>query len=132
LELANRKSKLVIGCANLLSDFHSAVIRPQRFDEIILVDTLDPETINGVLGGLTVKYGEKVAHWPIAYVNELKKKSLVVDEKELEKSFIDLNKRVERQLISIGKKAKGAAEEEDAPALVGDDDDSDGMDIKVE
>jgi GTPase SAR1 family protein len=131
LELANRKSKLVIGCANLLSDFHSAVIRPQRFDEIILVDTLDPETVNGVLGELTAKYGEKVAHWPIAYVNELKKKSLVVDEKELERSFADLNKRVERQLISVGKKAKGA--EEEAPALVGDDDDdSDGMDIKVE
>lgn len=112
LELANRKSKLVIGCANLLSEFHSAVIRPQRFDETMLVDTLDPETIKGILGDLDEKFGKKVAHWPVAYTNELKKKSLVVSPEELDKSFLDLNKRVERQLHSVGKRAKGEEEEE--------------------
>lgn len=112
LELANRKSKLVIGCANLLSEFHSAVIRPQRFDETMLVDTLDPETIKGILGDLDDKYGKKVAHWPVAYTNELKKKSLVVSPEALEKSFLDLDKRVERQLRSVGKKAKGEEEED--------------------
>jgi len=54
-----------------------------------------------------------VAHWPVAYTNELKKKSLVVSPEELEKSFADLDKRVERQLYSVGKRAKG--EEEEAP-----------------
>lgn len=129
LELANRKSKLVIGCANLLSDFHSAVIRPQRFDEIILVDTLDPETIKGVLGDLSEKYQEKVSHWPIAYINELKKKSLVVDAEKLEKSFNDLNRRVERQLISVGKKNKGEEVDDEPDTLLDDDD---GLDVKVE
>lgn len=112
LELANRNAKLVIGCANLLSEFHSAVIRPQRFDEIIKIDTLDPETVKGVLGDLAEKYSEKVAHWPIAYVNELKKKSMVVDEQVLEKSYSELNKRVEKQLYAVGKRKEGEEDDE--------------------
>jgi hypothetical protein len=119
LELANRKAKLVIGCANLLSEFHGAVIRPQRFDELILVETLDSETIAAILGDLNEAYGEKVAHWPVSYINELKKKSLVVNTEELEKSFADLDNRVEKQLYAVGKRKKDDEEPEEVDESAG-------------
>jgi len=117
LEVANRHSKFVIGCANVLSGFHSALIRPKRFDEIIKIDTLDEETIIGVLGDLSPDYKDKVRHWPIAYVSELKTKSLVVSAKELEAAYVELNERVKNQLVMVGKENEDGDEKKSSPSL---------------
>lgn len=98
LEMFNSKVKVLIGIANSLKDFHPAILRPGRFDEIIMVDELDEECIKEVLGNFSEKYLEKVKKWPIAYIQELIKKGQFLSKKEIEKYYLELEKRVERQL----------------------------------
>jgi SpoVK/Ycf46/Vps4 family AAA+-type ATPase len=101
LELLNRKLKLVIGIANSLEPFHPAVLRPGRFDEVVLVDELDEEYIAEVLGKLSKTYLPLVKHWPIAYINELCKRSQFDKGAKLKKHYEELNERVLDQLAVL-------------------------------
>jgi hypothetical protein len=98
IEMLNKKVKVVFGTVNSLSELHPALIRPGRFDEIITIDKLDPIDIKKILGPLSNLYFEKVKHWPVAYLNELVKRSQLQNKSELQKSFVELNKRVKNQL----------------------------------
>lgn len=97
LEWLNRNCKVLIGIANSLKNFHPAILRPGRFDEVILIDSLDKECIDEVLGSkLSKAHYEQVKHFPIAYINELKKKSGFLTAKQTEDYIGVLDKRVER------------------------------------
>lgn len=98
LEMFNKKLKVLIGIANTLKEFNVAILRPGRFDEIILVDQLDDACISGVLGPLTEHYMKKVQKWPIAFIHELVKKSKFLEKKELDLYVDELDKRVKHQL----------------------------------
>jgi len=102
LELLKKEVKVVIALVNSLKEFHPAILRPGRFDEIIKVDALDSKVIKSVLGDLSTEYYMKVKHWPIAYINELVIRStLVSDPKILKKYHTELESRVKKQLDSL-------------------------------
>lgn len=101
LEMLKRETKLVIGLVNSLQEFHPAILRPGRMDEIILIDSLETQVIHDLLGELTNQFAERVAKWPVAYINELIARSKVVEGKELEEAFETLNERVTEQLESL-------------------------------
>lgn len=101
LEVARKKTKLIIGVVNSLKSFHPAILRPGRFDEIVKIDMLEANTVKSVLGNLHPVYGEKVKNWPIAYINELVIRSKLVPRKDLLKNYRELQKRVMGQLKDI-------------------------------
>ena len=98
LEMFNKKLKVLIGIANTLKEFNTAILRPGRFDEIILVDQLDNACISGVLGPLTDQYMKRVQKWPIAFIQELVKKSPFLNKKELSIYADELDKRIKHQV----------------------------------
>jgi deoxyadenosine/deoxycytidine kinase len=102
-EFLNKKVKVTIALANSLKQFHSAILRPGRFDEIIVIDSLEEESIKELLGGLYDLYGSKVVNWPIAYMKELVYKSKFSEGEELQKTFEDLDRRVKLQLEDLKK-----------------------------
>ncbi len=99
LEYFNRNLKVLIGIANSLKNFHPAILRPGRFDEVIRIDALDKACIDEALGSkLSKAYYERVKHFPIAYVNELKKKSAFLSAKQTDEYIGVLDTRVNRAL----------------------------------
>lgn len=101
LESLNKRLKVVIGVANSLKEFHPALLRPGRFDEVSLINELDKECILGVLGENGNQYYEQVKHWPIAYIQELSKRIKLLPEDKIEIHIEDLNDRVKRQLVKL-------------------------------
>ena len=102
LESLKSEVKLVIAITNSLQEFHPAVIRPGRFDEIITVDTLEKEMVVQILGPESAaQYYEQVKNWPVAYINELSIRIQIQDSETLEKSIEDLGERVERALRQL-------------------------------
>ena len=95
--------KVVIATANTLQDFNPAIIRPGRFDQIVLVDRLEEKLIKEALGNLAECYLEKVKHWPIAYINELKIRNITYPLDNIENHFLELDKRVNDQLSALKK-----------------------------
>lgn len=102
LEVLKKETKLVIGIVNSLHEFHPAILRPGRFDEIHKIDSLDENVVAAVLGSLKPSYLEKVKAWPIAYINELVTRSKIQPIEDLEKSYEELNERVKKQLDDLG------------------------------
>lgn len=101
LETLNKRLKVVIGVANTLQNFHPALLRPGRFDEVVLIDALDEQCVLSVLGEKGKDYYERVKHWPIAYVQELSKRMKFVAEADIEPHMEELNERVERQINAL-------------------------------
>lgn len=101
LEVVYSKVKLMIGVANSLEEFAPAVLRPARMDELVKISELDQETVRELLGDLYDDYGEKAQHFPVAYLNELKKQAQLNPEK-LEEKFKELDSRVKKMLATIG------------------------------
>ena len=104
LEMLNRRLKVVIGVANSLKEFHPAMLRPGRFDEVLLVKELDKSTIDGVLSGvkLSAKAQARVKFWPIAYIQELAKRAKFSNARQLKQHIEELDERVYLQLVKLG------------------------------
>ncbi len=102
MEMLHRETKLVIALVNSLYDFHPALLRPGRIDEIRKIDSLEECVVKELLGDLFDKYNEKVRQWPVAYINELVARSKILTEEELDASLEELTERVAAQLISLG------------------------------
>lgn len=100
LEEAKRHCKLIVATCNSLSKF-SAAVRPGRFDQLFVVESLDEETIKSILGPLEEKWFEKVKHFPAAYLKEFVDRSFLYPEEELENHFQELNERVDKQIKEI-------------------------------
>lgn len=97
LEYFNREVKVLIGIANSMNGFHPAVMRPGRFDEPIVIEALDKECVEEILGtDLSARFYEQVKEFPISYINELRKKSQFLDETEQAAYVEELGVRVER------------------------------------
>lgn len=101
LETLNKRLKVVIGVANTLQNFHPALLRPGRFDEVVLIDALDEQCVISVLGEQKKHYYERVKHWPIAYVKELSKRMQFVADADIEPHIEELDERVKRQIDAL-------------------------------
>jgi hypothetical protein len=69
---------------------------------IVKVDALDSQVVKSVLGDLSTEYFTLVKHWPIAYINELVTRSVLIsDPKLLKKDYNELEQRVKKQLAAL-------------------------------
>lgn len=99
LEMLKKETKVVIGLANSLREFHPALLRPGRFDEIVTIDALAPLVVKEILGPkLTRSYFSKVKGWPVAYLNEFVTRSRILDKDGLKESYAELSIRVAKNL----------------------------------
>lgn len=102
LEMLKKETKIVIGLANSLREFHPALLRPGRFDEIVTIDALDPLVVKQILGTkLTKSYFSKVKSWPVAYLNEFVTRSKILDADGLKTSYVELADRVTKNLAGL-------------------------------
>lgn len=101
LEILRKETKLVIGLVNSLKGFHPAIIRPGRFDEVIIIDALEPEIVNELLGDLVERFATKVSSWPVAYINELVFRSKLLTSEQLDAAYLELDERVKNQLKEL-------------------------------
>jgi adenylate kinase family enzyme len=95
LEHFERNIKLVIATVNRRDNLDEALLRPGRFDELILVKRMDDNVIKKVLGEHTEVF-DKVKDWPIAFIQEYIKRRRFMNKTEAMKSIKELAERVER------------------------------------
>lgn len=95
LEHFERNIKLVIATVNRRDNLDEALLRPGRFDELILVKQMDDNVIKKVLGEHTEVF-DKVKDWPIAFIQEYIKRRHFMNKKEAMKTIKELADRVER------------------------------------
>lgn len=111
LELLYKQCKILIGTSNTIDNFHPAIIRPGRFDELLEVNSLDEATVKSILGECSWEYFDKVKNWPIAYIQELSIQQKI-NRNAISNVYDDLMLRVERNSKLIGKNTKGSKEQD--------------------
>ena len=100
LEFLKKNVKLVICVANVVDEFHPAILRPDRIDEIIKIDHLELETVKVLMGKLYKGYGPRVKKWPVAYIQEFVRREKI-GKQSLADAFKELDSRVQKQLKKL-------------------------------
>lgn len=95
LEFFRRHVKLVIASANNKHDLDEAILRPGRFDELILVNEMDEAVVKNILGDYVDGF-EDVKSWPIAFIEEYVKRRTFLDKAQAINSMRELAHRVAR------------------------------------
>lgn len=103
LERMRRQVKIVVATVNSTKKFHKALIRPGRFDKLIIANRLDEKVVKDLLGKDLIEYYNRVCEWPIAYVNEFVLSSkLEGKDKDIANSIIeDLQKRIVADTLDL-------------------------------
>lgn len=96
LEYFTRHIKLLIATVNKRDNLDEALLRPGRFDELLLVKQMDDNVIKNVLGEENLDAFDKVKSWPIAFIQEFVKRRRFMSKTEAMKSIKELAERVER------------------------------------
>ena len=94
LEHFQQKVRLVIVTVNDRRKLDSALMRPERIDELYLIDKMDEEVVKHVLGPYGDGY-EAVKDWPIAFIGEYVKRRSFMTPEEASESIKELALRVE-------------------------------------
>lgn len=97
LEWLNRNVKLTLAITNSLKGLPIAMLRPNRIDEIRVLNTLDDGVLKSVLGEFYDKLKDQVKLWPIAYIGEITKRLKTNPDLDLEPHLKELNERIENQ-----------------------------------
>lgn len=103
-EFLKKEVKLVIAVANSLEEFHPAILRPDRIDEIRKIDTLEEDTVRSIMGKLYKGYGGRVKKWPVAYIQEFVRRDKI-GKQSLAEAYKELDERVRKQLEKLKPKA---------------------------
>lgn len=93
MEQFQRTVKLVIVTVNDRRRLDEALMRPERIDELYLIDRMDDEVIKHVLGPYVDGF-ETVKDWPIAFIGEYVKRRRFMRPDEAEASLKELTLRV--------------------------------------
>lgn len=93
MEQFQRTVKLVIVTVNDRRRLDEALMRPERIDELYLIDRMDDEVIKHVLGPYVDGF-ETVKEWPIAFIGEYVKRRRFMRPDEAEASLKELTLRV--------------------------------------
>jgi AAA+ superfamily predicted ATPase len=96
LEFFQRHVKLVIATVNDRNSLDEAILRPGRFDELLLINEMEPEVIEAVLGPELKDAMKSVKDWPIAFIQEYVKRRRFMSAEEAEASTKELADRVKR------------------------------------
>ncbi len=102
LEELQMRKKVVIGTANLLEKFDSAITRPGRFDQLMLIDKLDEQTVMEMVAG-DLELFEIIKNYPVAYIKELMKRVKALGKAD---AMLEINDIIERGKIKIKKELK--------------------------
>lgn len=96
MEQFSKNVKLVIATVNNRDNFDEALLRPGRFDELVLIDKMDEDVVKTVLGEKNIDAFETVKDWPIAFIQELVKRRTFMSNQDAEEGIIELAERVTR------------------------------------
>ena len=117
LEFFQQKVKLVVVTVNNRRKLDTALLRPGRIDELLLVDKMDEEVVRHVLGDCTDGF-ELVKDWPIAFINEyvirrtyLSAQDAAASVKELAERVAELETYSDREQDDMGRMLKLLAAE---------------------
>jgi len=88
--------KLVIATVNNRDRLDEAIMRPERFDELLEINEMPVELVKQILGNSDADQLEIVKHWPIAFINEYMKRRTVMSKTEAHDSLAELTERVAR------------------------------------
>ena len=109
--------KLVVVTVNNRRKLDTALLRPGRIDELLLVDKMDEEVVRHVLGDCTDGF-ELVKDWPIAFINEyvirrtyLSAQDAAASVKELAERVAELETYSDREQDDMGRMLKLLAAE---------------------
>lgn len=93
LEIFNSKCKIVLATANCITNLSNAQIRPERFDQTIEINRLDPEIIRNLVNDESIY--EIVKDFPVVFITELMKRVRVEGKENALNNMEDLVQRVE-------------------------------------
>lgn len=96
LEFFQRHVKLVIATVNDRNSLDEAILRPGRFDELLLIKQMDADVVKAVLGDEHKDAYELVKDWPIAFIQEYAKRRKFMSAEEAANSTVELANRVRR------------------------------------
>lgn len=92
-----RHARLTIVTVNDKGALDQALIRPGRFDEIVTIRQLDKSSIIAMLGGVASDaLLNRIGAWPVAYINEYRKRLLFMSPADAESSIEELQQRVKK------------------------------------
>lgn len=95
LERLNKKLKLVFATVNDKDMLGAAVLRPGRFDEVIEISDMDPETVTKILGSEEdARVVELLRKWPVAYIIEYVKRRTYMSRVDALNDLAELHLRV--------------------------------------
>jgi len=94
LEHFKQKIKLVVVTVNDRRKLDDALMRPERIDELVLIDKMDEEVVKHVLGKYVDGF-DQVKDWPIAFIGEYVNRRRFMDPAEAAESVKELALRVE-------------------------------------
>ena len=108
LEVFNDLIPLVIASANFSDTITAALLRPGRFDELIVVEKLDDEIYRKLLPDVPDKVIDEMIRLevPVAYVGELKKRVKAMGYEDAAKEMKELVSRSDRILRLNKRKTK--------------------------
>lgn len=92
-ERVYKQVKFIFTSVNVVDRLDEAMIRPERIDEIVELESLDREVIKTVLGDFA-EYCDDVKTWPIAFVKEFATRCKVVGPQTAKKTMQELAQRV--------------------------------------
>lgn len=93
LELMNKNCKLLLATANEVSKLNDAVVRPERFDELHEIRTIDEEVLMGIVNG-DVEIFNIVKEFPIVSTIELMKRVDALGKEQALSSIDDIVQRL--------------------------------------
>ena len=109
IERINKAVPLFMVSANFSEEITEAMLRPERFDQLVILNELDPNLYEKLLPDAPPKVISELKRVkaPIAYVEELRKRVEVLGYTEAIKEMRDLMKRADRIINLNKKKLKG-------------------------
>lgn len=96
IEYFHRNVKLVIATVNDQNRLSQALLRPGRFDELIVVDKMDDAVIRTILGPENEELFNDVHEWPVSFIHELNKRCKFMSKNDAVASITELAKRVNK------------------------------------
>ena len=96
LERFSKNIKLLIATVNNRNALDEALLRPGRFDEMMLIDRVPECVVRRILGESCQDAFELVRDWPIAFIVELVKRRRVYTREQAESSIRELINRIAR------------------------------------